>query len=72
MTQTVVSVSYTAEGAFNGYVVDMSETAATPATRIPDSVMIIDPNGYDDDADGDSDFTQSNPILFGATTMESS
>ena len=43
VTQTVVSVSYTAEGAFNGYLVDMSETAATPATRIPDSVLIIDP-----------------------------
>jgi hypothetical protein len=73
VTQTVVSVSYTAEGAFNGYLVDMSETAATPATRIPDSVMIIDPNGYDDDAGGiGPDFSQSNPILFGATTLESS
>ncbi len=71
-TKTVVNLSYTTAGAFDGYEVSMETCSQLAATRLPDSVMIIDPNGFDDDADGQPIFIGGNPILFGATTEESS
>ncbi len=62
---TAVNVSYSTTGAFTGYTVSMETCSQLAANRIPDSVMIIDANGYDEDADGDIDFKNSNPVLFG-------
>ena len=67
---TQVNVSYTTEGAFSGYEVSMETCSQAAATRLP--AMVIDPNGFDDNADGDPVFTFGNPILFGATTEASS
>ena len=70
VNKTAVSVSYTATGAFAGYEVSMETCSQLAALRLPDSVMVIDPNGYDDEAGGtfgeDPDFSLGNPVLFGA------
>jgi len=72
VNKTAVSVSYTSTGAFAGYTVSLETCSQAAVTRVPDSVMVIDANGYDDDADGIPDFTTSNPILFGAGGASSS
>lgn len=78
VNKTLVNVSYSTTGAFTGYTVSMETCSQLAANRLPDSVMIIDANGYDETLDvsgnptGDPDFTKSNPILFGAKTDASS
>jgi len=69
---TTVNVSYSTTGAFTGYTVSMETCSQLAASRIPDSVMIIDPEGFDETADGFPDFTGGNPVLFGSGGANSS
>tara|TARA_R110000796_G_scaffold155378_1_gene272063 strand:+ start:818 stop:2941 length:2124 start_codon:yes stop_codon:yes gene_type:complete len=72
VNKTEVNVSYTTTGAFAGYEVSMETCSQLAANRIPDSVMVIDAHGYDENASGIPKFTTSNPILFGAGGSNSS
>jgi len=77
VNKTAVNVSYSDTGAFTGYTVSMETCSQLAANRIPDSIMIIDGNGYDDATeDGNPiafpNFSQSNPVLFGTTGANSS
>jgi len=78
VNKTQVNVSYSDTGAFTGYTVSLETCSQSAANRIPDSVMIIDANGYDEELDelgdgtGFPDYNQGNPILFGAGGQNSS
>lgn len=72
VNKTEVNVSYSTTGAFSGYTVSMETCSQLAANRIPDSLMVIDAHGYDEDDDGIPDFTTSNPVLFGAGGANSS
>lgn len=79
VNKTEVSVSYTTTGAFAGYEVSMETCSQVAASKIPDCVMVVDPNGYDQNVDAlgnpienDYKLSDGNPILFGAITEASS
>ena len=75
--KTAVNVSYSAKGEFAGFEVSMETCSQVAAIRLPDSLMVIDPFGYDellDDAGAPSgypDFSKQ-PILFGSGGNSSS
>ena len=71
VNKTAVSVSYSTSGTFTGFEVSMETCSQAAATRVPDSLMVVDPNGYDEDAFGDPDFKKQ-PVLFGAGGANSS
>lgn len=71
VNKTAVSVSYTAGGAVSGFEVSMETCSQTAANRVPDSMMVVDANGYDDDA-LDIPLFGNQPILFGAGGANSS
>ena len=70
--KTAVSVSYSAKGEFDGFEVSMETCSQTAANQVPASLMIIDPNGYEEDpATLEPDF-DNQPVLFGAGGANSS
>jgi hypothetical protein len=69
--KTAVSVSYSTTGEFAGFEISMETCSQTADARIPDSLMIIDPKGYDEETDGTPDFSEQ-PILFGSGGANSS
>ena len=71
VNKTAVSVSYSTSGTFTGFEVSMETCSQAAVTRVPDSLMVIDPNGYDERVGGDPDFKKQ-PILFGALGANSS
>ena len=71
VNKTAVSVSYSGTGAFAGFEVSMETCSQAAVTRVPDSLMVVDPNGYDDNVFGEPDFKKQ-PILFGAGGANSS
>ena len=69
-TKTEVNVSHSPTGTFSGYTISMETCSQLAASRIPNSLMVIDPNGYDE-LNGFPDF-KNQPILYGSGTANSS
>ena len=72
VNKTAVSVSYSAKGEFAGFEVSMETCSQTAANQVPASLMIIDPNGYEEDPVTFVPDFANQAVLFGAGGANSS